>query len=235
MGQTSRKQRGPHDAVGLANKSHASSAKSAFKREQIIRAATLIINEKSFALATMTEIAAALDLRDATLYYYYSSKQALGYACHVASLERIERILIEARDAEATGALRLRHSIHNLLRDGEQHGSQLYFGDNSYLSESQRDHVDSWSDRLELMMEQFLIEGVRDGSIVPCETRLVIKLVIGMLISLARWTWRVEGMTADRLMEAIGVASLNGLERRIVGACSELVRQRRIPARPTKK
>ena len=213
MGQTSGKQRGSKRTAGLANKSHASSAKSAFKRERIIHAATLIINEKSFALATMTEIAATLDLRDATLYYYFSSKQALGYACHVASLERIERILLESRDAEVTGARRLRHAIHHIVLDGEQHGSQLYFGDYSYLSEGQRNHVDVWSDRLEAMIEQFLAEGVRDGSIVPCETRLVTKLLIGMLISLARWTWRVEGITADRLMEAIGVASLSGLER----------------------
>ena len=214
MGQTSRKQRGPHDTAGLPNKSHASSAKSALKRERIIRAATLIINEKSFALATMTEIAATLDLRDATLYYYFPSKQALGYACHVASLERIERILLEARDTKASGAQRLRHAIHHIVLDGEQHGSQLYFGDYSYLSEAQRNHVHAWSDRLEAMIERFVSEGVRDGSIVPCETRLVTKLLIGMLISLARWTWSVEGITADRLMEAIGIASLSGLEQR---------------------
>ena len=213
MGQSTPRPRGTHDEAGLLGKPQASSAKSAQKRERIIRAATLIINQKSFALATMTEIAAALELRDATLYYYFPNKQALGYACHVASLERIERILIEARDAEATGARRLRHSIHHILLDGEQHGSQLYFGDNSYLSESQRDYVDAWTDRLEAMIEQFLAEGVRDRSIVPCETRLVTKLLIGLLISLARWTWSVEGITTDRLMEAIGVASLDGLEQ----------------------
>ena len=214
MTQNLRKQRAPQVTAGSATKSPASSAKSAIKRERIIRAATLIINEKSFALATMTEIAATLDLRDATLYYYFPSKQALGYACHVASLERIERILREAGEAEASGARRLRHAVHHIVLDGEQHGSQLYFGDYSYLSEAQRIQVDVWSDRLEAMIEQFLADGVRDGSIVPCETRLVTKLLIGMLISLARWTWRVEGITTDRLMEAIGVASLSGLERR---------------------
>jgi hypothetical protein len=69
-------------------------------------------------------------------------------------------------------------------------------------------------ERLEAMIEQFLTEGVRDGSIIPCETRLVTKLLIGMLISLARWTWSVEGITSDRLMGAIEVTSLDGLERR---------------------
>lgn len=80
------------------------------------------------------------------------------------------------------------------------------------VNDEQQNHVDVWSARLEAMIEQFPVQGVRDRSIVSCETRLVIKLLIEMLISLARWTWRVDGMTADRLMEAIGVASLRGLE-----------------------
>ena len=207
------KTRSTHGVEGNANKPRASSAKSAQKRERIIRAATHVMNKKSYSLATMTEIAAALDLRDGTLYYYFPSKQALGYACHVASLERIERILIEAHNAGYAGAGQLRNFVQHLLLDGEQHGSHLYFGDYSYLSESQRHHVQAWSDRLEAMIEQFLIEGVRDGSIVPCDTRLVTNLLIGMLISMARWTWRLKGITIDQLMEAIGVASLNGLEQ----------------------
>jgi hypothetical protein len=53
-------------------------------------AAIEIINVKGYALATMTEIAAALDLRDAALYYYFPNKQALVFACHQRSLERFE-------------------------------------------------------------------------------------------------------------------------------------------------
>jgi hypothetical protein len=49
------------------------SRKSAQKREAIVRAAIEIINAKSYALATMSEIAAALDLRDATLYLHLSA------------------------------------------------------------------------------------------------------------------------------------------------------------------
>lgn len=198
----------------IARKPQAISAKSAQKRERVIRAATQLINKKGFALTTMTEIAAALDLRDATLYYYFPSKQALGYACHVASLERIERILLRAHDAEDAGAVRLRHFIQQLLLDGEQHGSHLYFGDYSYLSEGQRTQIEAWSARLETMIEQFLIEGVRDGSIISCDTKLVANLLIGMLISLARWTWRVKDITIEHLMEAIDAASLSGLDPR---------------------
>ena len=75
-----------------AGKPLATSRKAQAKRDAIIRAATEIINDKSFAQATMTEIAASLRLRDATLYYYYSSKQVLGYACHLRSLNTFDRV-----------------------------------------------------------------------------------------------------------------------------------------------
>ena len=87
------------------------SRKAPKRRDAILRAAIEIINAKSYALATMSEIAANLDLRDATLYYYYPSKQALVYACHLQSLERFER-LVDAADAGAgSGAVRLHRFV----------------------------------------------------------------------------------------------------------------------------
>ena len=70
--------------------------KSDKKRLAIIHAAIEVINVKSYALATMNEIAASLDLRDAALYYYFESKQALAYACQIHSLEIFDRLLHEA-------------------------------------------------------------------------------------------------------------------------------------------
>jgi hypothetical protein len=51
-----------------------------------------------------------------------------------------------------------------------------------------------------------------DGSIVPCESSLVVQLLLGMLIWLAKWAPTVEGVTVDRLMAAIGLVGLRGLK-----------------------
>ena len=190
------------------------SPKSVKKRDAILRAAIEIINAKSFALATMTEIAAALDLRDAALYYYFPNKQALVYACHISSLERFEDLLRGADAAGGTGAAKLRRFLRALLTDSGRNGPQLYFGDHTYLELPQRAVVDEWGDRLSGLLEAFLTEGIADGSIVPCETRLAVQLLLGMLIWLAKWVPTVQGMTVDRLMTAIGVVALQGLETR---------------------
>ena len=200
------------ESNAAALKPQSNSRKSAQKRDAIIRAAIEIINAKSYPLATMTEIAAALDLRDATLYYYFPSKAALAYACHLRSLERFEGLLRDADQAGGTGAAKLRRLVLSLLTDSAKNGSQIYFGDHSYLDADQRKPILDWAARLTAMTEQFLKDGIADGSLVPCETELVVQLLLGMLIWLARWVPKIDGMTVDRLMNAIGAFSLDGLE-----------------------
>ena len=200
-------QQPPGDAKPLAR-----GRKSAKKREAIVRSAIEIINAKSFALATMTDIAASLDLRDATLYYYFPNKQALVYACHVASLERFERLIVEAASLDASGLQRIKHFVRSLVDDSFVNGPQLYFGDYSYLETMQRDHIQAWAERLRSMLEDILRIGITDESIVPCETALVVQLLLGMLIWLAKWAPDVPKLTPERLMAAIDAFSFRGLE-----------------------
>lgn len=188
--------------------------KSTRKRQAIIHAAINVINDKSYALATMSEIAAALDLRDGALYYYFKSKQALAYACHVHSLGVFDRILHSVDGTAADGFTKLREFIRGMLVDGERSGAQLYFGDYSYLDEDQRDHIGRWSDELIEILERFLREGTADGSVVQCEPEVVVQLVLGMLIWLAKWAPSMGPMSTDRLMSAIDSASLNSLSNR---------------------
>ena len=182
-------------------------------RETIIRAATEIINSKSYALATLTGIAATLDMRDAALYHYFPNKQALAYACHRSSLERFERLLYKSDEAGGTGEEKLRHLIRHMLADSAQNGPQLYFGDLSYLESAQRKSVTDWANRLKSLLIRFLKEGMADGSIVQCEPELVMELLLGMLIWMAKWAPSVQGLTVDRMMNAIDALVFRGLER----------------------
>ena len=190
------------------------SRKSAGKREAIIRSAIEIINAKSFALASMHEIAAALDLRDATLYYYFPNKRALAYACHRRSLERFEQQLHEVDQAGGTGAEKLKQFINRFLVDSARHGAQLYFGDYSYLDAAQRKAITAWADQLKDVLVKFLKEGIADGSVVQCEPEYVVQLLLGMLIWLAKWNPTAVGLTVERLMQSIDAFSFQGLESR---------------------
>jgi len=159
----------------------------------------------------VSQIAASLDLRDGSLYYYFPSKQALVYACHVSSLERFEQLLASAESAGGSGGAKLKRFLHIMIADSDKHGAQLYFGDYSYLEAEQREAIAAWAARLTQALEQFLVAGIRDGSVRPCETALVVQLILGMLIWLAKWVPAIDGLTVDRLMTAIEACSLRGL------------------------
>ncbi|AAK22976.1 TetR/AcrR family transcriptional regulator [Caulobacter vibrioides] len=191
----------------------AQSQKSMKKREEILRAAIKIINTKGFAAATMTEIAAAIDLRDAALYYYFPNKQALAYTGHQRSLERFEAILIAVEAGGGTGLCKLRRFLHAVLEDGVVNGPQLYFGDHSYLDAAQQRAIDTWTVRLAKRLERFLEEGMADGTIATCEPRLVVQLLVGMLIWLTKWTPTTPGLTNERLLDAIETTALSGLAK----------------------
>ena len=196
-----------------ARKSLSNSRKSDKRRSEIMRVAIEIINTKSYAQATMVDIAAALDLRDATLYHYFHDKRTLAYACHRSSLERAQKLL-EASDATCgRGAEKLRHFIRSMLVESKEHGALLYLGDYSYLDAAQRRAIRQWADRLKGILVRFLNEGMADGSIVDCEPELVVQLLLGMLIYLGKWVPSIDGLTVDRLMNAIENFGFRGLDR----------------------
>ena len=177
-----------------------------------MRAAIETINAKSYALATMADIAASLDLRDAALYHYFPDKRALAYACHRSSLDRFEKLLRTTGHESGTGAEKLRHLIRGMLVDSTKHGPQLYFGDYSYLDAPQRKSISAWAERLKDGVVKLVNEGMADSSIVQCEPELVVQLLLGMLIWLAKWVPDIEGMTVDRLMNAIDAICFRGLD-----------------------
>ena len=190
----------------------ANSRKSAKKRDAILRAAIEIINVKGYANTTMAEIAATLDLGEGALYYYFPNKQALVFACHRQSLERFAALLASADQTSGSGAAKLHFFFNVLLCDSARNGPQLYYGEFSYLDDDQSREITQWGDLLKGHLERFLTDGMEDGSIMRCEAQLVVNLMLGMLIWLAKWVPEIEGLTPDRLMAAIGAMAFQGLE-----------------------
>ncbi len=189
------------------------SRKSGKRRGEIIRVAIEIINRKSYAQATMVDIAAELDLRDATLYHYFYDKRTLAYACHRASLERAQHLLETADQEEKSGIEKLRSFIRGMLLESSRNGPLLYLGDISYLDAAQRKVIQTWTDRLRDLLVRFLEEGMADGTILECESELVVQLLLGMLIWLGRWASSIPHITVDRLMSAIESFSFAGMEK----------------------
>ena len=85
-------------------------------------------------------------------------------------------------------------------------------GDNGLgLHGYQREEVDGWADRLTTVIEDIINEGMADGSLETCEPKLVVQLLLGMLIWLAKWVPSIKGLTPERLMRAIDDVAFRGI------------------------
>lgn len=203
-----------HDALSERAKAVSKSRKSAKKRDEIMAAATKIINNKTYALATMSEIAASLDLRDGTLYYYFPSKQALAFACHSNAMDRFESFMHLADGDGKNGAEKIERFFWHLFDDSNRNGPLIYFGEYIHLELFHQKQVLIRSSQLTTKLERFIKVGIEDGSIAPCDTKLVVNLILGMLIWLPKWTGTIEGLTVARLMSAITALTFQGMANR---------------------
>ena len=129
-----------------------------------------------------------------------------------SSLERFER-LVDAADGgrRQRAPCRLHRFVRAFFEESLANGPQLYFGEHSYLNEGQRAAIDTWADRLTVKVQAMIETGLADGSIAPCEPELVVQLLLGMFIWLAKWVPADEPPSVDRMTAAVEACVLRGL------------------------
>jgi hypothetical protein len=64
---------------------------------------------------------------------------------------------------------------------------------------------------LAVRLEGFLRAGIKDRSMVPRDTLLIVWLLLGMMIWLPKWLASVDDLTGKRLFDPIMTFSLIGL------------------------
>lgn len=170
---------------------------------QVIDTAAAVFAEKGYYGASTKDIADRLGIRQASLYYYFTSKEAaLEEVCYrgvEAFVEGLERIEAEG------GPLfdRLRAAAHNHLyplRDRTDYVRVFTF-ERRYLPPGSRHSIGALSRHYEDILEGMLRRGVADGELrADLDCRLSALAFIGQMNSVATWYGRRE---LDRTMDEI--------------------------------
>lgn len=142
------------------------------KREAILRVASRLLNRKGYAGMSLTDIADELDIRNASLYYYFESKADLVFAC----FERAQRIVSETVESVEKGQWsgleaieRYAVSIIDHMRDE----GELPLAPNVWALDRAHMKVILTAELEHVRRIAGLIErGIADGSIRPCNVPL---------------------------------------------------------------
>jgi AcrR family transcriptional regulator len=183
-------------------------------------AAAQIIREKGFHATSMQDIAAAVDLRKASLYHHVSSKQEILVDLLDKALEllilNMEQVVIQEIPAEDKFRLALR-SYLNILTDNLGLASVLLLEHRSLENKFRRRHIPQ-RDKYEGYWREILEEGVAQGVFECREIPLAVKAILGV----ANWTimwFNPDGrLSSEQIADLSADLVLNGLYKREAGS-----------------
>jgi TetR/AcrR family transcriptional regulator, cholesterol catabolism regulator len=182
---------------------------------QIIEAAARVFAERGFHGATTQDIADVLGIRQASLYYYFPSKEgALELVCRhgVAGFVDVAKSIANGPGSAADKLAGLVKSHLSPLADRSDF-VRVFLNDRQHLPSESRRRIGKWSRDLERVYEGVLKEGVRRGEFrSDLDTRLTVLAILGMTNAAANW-YSKEEVSLDRISAEFSRLLLDGTVR----------------------
>lgn len=163
-------------------------------RERISAAAVQLFAEYGYHAATMRDIARISGIQAASIYYHYTSKQALLVEImetHMRNLNaNLQRILQEQTDIQQ----RLHAAITNHIRLHTTFKAEFFIIDTEIraLEEEHRSAILAQRDQYESMLQSLLREGMQQGVFRQVDIKVASYALIAMCTEVATW-FRPEG------------------------------------------
>ena len=163
------------------------------KREVLLREAAASFNRRGYHGTSLTEIAKKLGVTKAALYTYVPSKEELLYYCHDSAMDSAIESLHKAQASAGTGLQRLKLTLRRYLEMmlGQEGGYVVLLEENAMKPAHVRAIVKR-RDQFEQGMREFVTEGINDGSIVRCNPKLAVFMMMGALNWSRKW-YRANG------------------------------------------
>jgi len=172
-----------------------------------------IFHEQGFDATAMSDIAAAVDLTKAGLYYYIESKEDLLYAIMNFAMERLEATVIEPARAIADPEERLLHIIRRhgrLLTEGNK-AITILTDEMEGLKPKHRKQI---LDRKRAYVD--LVRGTLDalrtaGKLRDVNTTVAAFSLFGTLLWLPRWYDNHAALSGEQVIEHVVQIVIGGL------------------------
>lgn len=183
---------------------------------QIIEAAAHVFAERGFHGATTQDIADVLGIKQASLYYYFSSKEA---ALELVCLKGVEGFFdaakaIAARPESATKRLTLLIKSHLSPLVDRPDFVRVFLNERQHLPRESRRRIGRWSRGLERIFEDVIAEGVKKGEFrADLNARLATLAILGMCNAASNWH-RKESTDITRAAAEFAQLVISGMGKR---------------------
>jgi len=158
------------------------------QKDRMLRAAAQCFNQKGYSGSSLKDVANILGLTDAALYYYVKNKEELVYLCYVRAgevgQESMDRAVAEGSCGLDTVTRYIRYHVEAMT--GER-GPVAILSEIPSLQPEHREEVLQISRDHGTRFEALLEQGIKDGSIAPCDVRMTGNAIMGALNWVPKW------------------------------------------------
>lgn len=170
------------------------------KREAVLHAAAQAFSRNGYYRTSLDQIAERLGITKPTLYYYAKNKEDLI----AAVMERaLEQMLVELPiDPHSSAYEQLRIFLRNYAEIvATDFGLCLVQLNNSDLSESVSVRIRGGKAAIDKRIREFLVKGIDDGSIAPCDVKLTAFMIAGAINGIGSWYRKGTGLDTASIAE----------------------------------
>ncbi|MDT3684288.1 MAG: TetR/AcrR family transcriptional regulator [Pseudorhodoplanes sp.] len=180
---------------------------------EIIEAAARVFAERGYHGATTQDIADVLNIRQASLYYYFPSKEvALEIVC-TRGVEDFYKAAQAIADGPGSAAERLAALIRSHISPILDRGDfvKVFLTQRQFLPNESRRRVGKWSQQIEKIFETVIRAGIRSGEFrSDVDPRLTTLALLGMANGVAGW-YAKENTSIERIGGEFVALTLQGL------------------------
>jgi len=172
------------------------------KRQEVLREAAASFNSKGYHGTSLNEIAASLGVTKAALYHYFPNKNALLAACFEHAMEAafgsLERGRREGRNGRERLILTIAGYVEQLI---DELNCCVVLMEEQALEPEDHAKLVRQRDRFERALRALVKEGIEDGSVVACDPKLTIFVLLGAMNWVPKWfkpsgAWKSDQLTA---------------------------------------
>ncbi|CAM4109104.1 HTH tetR-type domain-containing protein [Novosphingobium lubricantis] len=158
------------------------------KREAVLRAAVQTFNERGFHATSLDEVAGKLGISKPTIYHYLGNKDQVLLECVTIGLTQLREAAEASRLLPGTGADRLAAFLVHYAEIGmDDFGRCVIRTTDEALAPDSRKRFRALKREIDTALRGLIEEAIADGSIAPCDPKMLAFALAGALSWPARW------------------------------------------------
>lgn len=147
-----------------------------------------MFNARGFHTTSLDDVATSVGVTKPTIYHYLGNKEQVLIECMAIGLHRLQEEIAQACETPGTARDRLRSFLERYAEvNMTDFGQCVVRTGDELLSYEGLERLRALKRPIDAAMRQFIRDGMDDGSIMPCDPKLMAFALAGAVNWIPRW------------------------------------------------